>query len=72
MITKKVCLDKTFPLGHFMLHFIMFLCQMTTKASNELEKTFMKQSMMLEWEKLFQSSPFYPKSVLRGDKVDSG
>ena len=33
---KKVCLDKTFPLGHFMLHFIMFLiCQMTTKASNE-------------------------------------
>ena len=33
---KKVCLDKTFPLGHFMLHFIMFLIrQMTTKASNE-------------------------------------
>ena len=32
---KKVCLDKTFPLGHFMLHFIMFLiCQITTKASN--------------------------------------
>ena len=30
------CLDKTFPLGHFMLHFIMFLIrQMTTKASNE-------------------------------------
>ena len=32
---KKVCLDKTFLLGHFMLHFIMFLKrQMTTKASN--------------------------------------
>ena len=33
---KKVCLDKTFPSGHFMLHFIMFLIrQMTTKASND-------------------------------------
>ena len=33
---KKVCLDKTFPLGHFMLHFIMFLIrQMTTKVSND-------------------------------------
>ena len=33
---KKVCLEKKpFPLGHFMLHIIMFLiCQMTTKASN--------------------------------------
>ena len=32
---ETICLDKTFPLGHFMLHFIMFLtCQMTTKASN--------------------------------------
>ena len=32
---KKVCLDKIFPLGHFKLHFIMFLIrQMTTKASN--------------------------------------
>ena len=32
---KKVCLGKTFPLGHFMLHFITFLiCQMTEKASN--------------------------------------
>ena len=35
---KKVSLDKTFPLGHFMLHFIMFLIrQMTTKASNDHE-----------------------------------
>ena len=35
---KKVCLDKTFPLGHFMLHFIMFLiCQMTKKTSNEMD-----------------------------------
>ena len=33
---EKVCLDKTFPLGHFMLHFIMFLIrQKTTKAGNE-------------------------------------
>ena len=32
---KKVCLDKTFPLGHLMLHFIMFLIhQMTTFARN--------------------------------------
>ena len=29
---KKVCLDKTFPLGHFMLHFIIFLiCQWLQK-----------------------------------------
>ena len=32
---KKVYLDKTFPLGNSMLHFIMFLIhQMITKASN--------------------------------------
>ena len=32
-----MCPDKTFPLGYFMLHFIMFLIrQMTTKASNGL------------------------------------
>ena len=35
---KKVCLDKTFPLGHFMLQFITFLiCQMTEKTSNVQE-----------------------------------
>ena len=33
---KKVCRGKTFPLGHFMLHFIMILIrQMTTKATND-------------------------------------
>ena len=32
-----MCLDKTFLLGHFMLHFIMFLCTWNYhKASNEL------------------------------------
>ena len=30
---RKVCLDKTFPLGHFMLHFIMFLCIYVTVLS---------------------------------------
>ena len=25
MVTERRCLDKTFPLGHIMLHFIMFL-----------------------------------------------
>ena len=36
MVTKRRCVwNKTFLLGHFMLHFIMFLIrQMTTKASN--------------------------------------
>ena len=34
-VTKRRCVwTKTLPLGHFMLHFIMFLYQMTTKASN--------------------------------------
>ena len=28
---KKVCLDKKFPLGYFMLHFIMFLTALFTK-----------------------------------------
>ena len=40
VITKRCVWNKTFPLGHFMLHFttcIMFLREMTTKASNEGE-----------------------------------
>ena len=43
MVTKRRCVwDKTFPLGHFMLHFIMFLIhQMTTKASNEFENCYL-------------------------------
>ena len=37
MVTKRSCVwNKTFPLGYCMLHLIMFLYQMTTKASNVL------------------------------------
>ena len=37
---KKVCLDKTFPLGHFMHHFIMCLHTSNDyKATNEIYNT---------------------------------
>ena len=53
---KKVCLDKTFPLGHFMLHFIMFLiCQLTINASSEVVRIH-----WIWWQKL-QPKGFSPK-----------
>ena len=39
MVTKRRCVwNKTFPLGHFVLHFttlIMFLCEMAAKDSSD-------------------------------------
>ena len=53
---KKVCLDKTFPLGHFMLHFIIFLiCQMTTKASNVLNDEILTEFRSHAFEPAFVS-----------------
>ena len=53
MVTKKVCLDKTFPLSlsHFMLHFIMFyISQMTSIASNDF--IFKSLLFFIQYDKL--------------------
>ena len=49
MVTKRCDWHKTFPLGHFMIHFTTFMflcfyvCEMMTKASNE---TFLHDHMV--------------------------
>ena len=67
---KKVCLDKTFPLGHFMLHFIMFLY--TTLQEDQTIRTFAIFQKFLtlklycgQWKNVhFQPSSLFQKRFL--------